>query len=107
MIVEQFRFPPDFDQGTIGVFGVNSFVFNLEMLDSVYPLTWFYVQKQVNGRTAVQLERLVGELTSFVDSTFLQVPRRGLRGRFFPIKTPEDLAVSQSVLREMLAAPVI
>ncbi len=37
------------------------------------------------------MERLVNELSSFVDTGFLATPR-GPDGRFFPIKTPADLA---------------
>ena len=36
------------------------------------------------------MERLVNELSSFVDTGFLATPR-GPDGRFFPIKTPADL----------------
>ena len=42
---------------------------------------------------------------SFVPTTFLVVPRRGPRGRFFPIKVPVDLDTERDALREMLAAP--
>lgn len=104
MHVEGFRYPPGFDQGSIRVFNCNSFVFNLEALDHDYPLTWFYVQKTVEGRPAVQLERLVNELTSFIPASFLEVPRTGPRGRFFPIKEPDDLVESRPTLHEMLSA---
>jgi UTP--glucose-1-phosphate uridylyltransferase len=106
MHVESFRFPPDFDQDSIPVFNANSFVFDLEALDQELDLTWFYVEKRVEGRTAVQLERLVNELTSFLPSTFLEVPRSGLHGRFFPIKSPGDLEAARPELREMLATGV-
>lgn len=106
IVVESFRFPPEFDQDQIGVFNTNSFVFDLEALDAEYPLTWFYVEKEVDGRPAVQLERLVGELSSFLPATYLDVPRSGPRGRFFPIKTPEDLLASREALRAMLSASV-
>ena len=104
MHVESFRFPPDFDQDSIPVFNCNSFVFDLEALDRDFPLTWFYVAKTVEGRPAVQLERLVNELTSFLPASFVEVPRTGPRGRFFPTKTPADLEESRPELREMLAA---
>ena len=107
MLVEGFRFPPSFDQGRLDVFATNSFVFDLDALDSVYPLTWFYVEKQVDGRPAVQLERLVNELSTFLPTTFLTVPRSGPNGRFFPIKTPRDLDEARAPLREMLHAPVL
>ena len=104
LAVEHFRFPRDFDQDAIRVFGTNSFVFDLDVLDADYPLTWLYVEKSVEGRPAVQLERLVNELTSFLPALYLEVPRTGPNGRFFPIKEPGDLADSQSALRELLAA---
>ena len=104
MAVEHLRFPRDFDQDSIRVFGTNSFVIDLDALDADYPLTWLYVEKSVDGRPAVQLERLVNELTAFLPALYLEVPRTGPRGRFFPVKEPGDLADSETALRELLAA---
>ena len=104
MAVEGFRFPPEFDQSRIPVFATNCFVFDLDALDHDYHLTWLWVQKQVDGRPAVQLEQLVNEVTRFQPTTFLQVPRSGLRGRFFPVKTPEDLEAAREPLRELLSS---
>ena len=65
-----------------------------------------HVALRAEGRsaaaTAVQLERLYHEIAWELDATFLEVPRTGPRGRFFPIKKPEDLARAQPGLREML-----
>ena len=69
----------------------NTFAISLALLEREYPLSWFYVEKQVDGRTAVQMERLVNELSSFVPTGYLVTPRGGERGRFFPIKTRADL----------------
>jgi UTP--glucose-1-phosphate uridylyltransferase len=102
IVVEGFRFPPGFDQDSIPVFNTNSFVFDLDALEADVPLTWFYVEKGVAGRTVVQLERLVNELSSFMPTTYLEVPREGPRGRFFPVKQPEDLEAVRPRLREML-----
>ena len=55
-------------------------------------LTWFAVNKTVDGKPAVQFERLVGELTAFVEPAFLRVERHGPDARFQPIKTPDDIA---------------
>ena len=107
VLIEGFRFPRDFDQATIGVFVTNSFVFDLDVLHEQHELTWLYVEKEVEGRPAVQLERVVNELCSFVPTTYLEVPRIGPRGRFVPIKTPADLETSREPLREMLASPVM
>ncbi len=68
----------------------NSFVFSLELLAQAYPLRWFWTEKQVCGRVAIQMERLVNQLSSFVPSGFLATPRDGPHGRVFPIKEPDD-----------------
>jgi hypothetical protein len=54
----------------------------------------------------VQPERLVGELSAFLPTTYLEVPRDGPRGRFFPVKTPDDLEASRLELAELLASPL-
>jgi UTP--glucose-1-phosphate uridylyltransferase len=90
-IVEEFRFPEGFDQERIPVFNTNTFVLDAAAIDSDFPLTWFAVKKTVDGRPAIQFERLVGELTAFIDSAFLRVERHGPDARFQPIKTPEDI----------------
>jgi UTP--glucose-1-phosphate uridylyltransferase len=74
------------------------------VLDRDYDLTWLYVAKEVAGRPAVQLEQLVNEVTRFQPTTFLQVPRSGPQGRFFPIKTPADLEAAREPLRRLLAS---
>jgi UTP--glucose-1-phosphate uridylyltransferase len=107
MLLEAPRFPPGFDHDTIPVFNTNTAWIHLETLDRTYDLTWLYVEKDVDGRTAVQLERLYHEITMFVPTTFLVVPRHGPRGRFFPIKTPADLERSRDALREMLETSVL
>jgi UTP--glucose-1-phosphate uridylyltransferase len=104
MAVEGFRFPPDFDQSRIPIFATNCFVFDLDALDRNYDLTWLYVEKEVDGCPAIQLEQLVNDVTRFQATTFLQVPRSGPQGRFFPVKTPEDLEAAREPLRRLLAS---
>ena len=106
-LVEGPRFPPSFDQEQVPVFNTNTAVFDLDALDFDYELTWLYVEKEVEGRPAVQLERLYHEVSALVPTTYLEVPRRGPRGRFFPIKTPDDLERSQDDLRELVASSPI
>ena len=62
------------------------------------------MQKAVEERIAVQLERLYHEVSAFVPAQYLEVPRRGPRGRFSPIKTPADLERAQDDLRELVSA---
>jgi UTP--glucose-1-phosphate uridylyltransferase len=106
-LVEGPRFPPSFDQSLVPVFNTNTALFDLDALDEDYDLTWLYVLKDVDGRQAVQLERLYHEVSAFVPTQYLEVPRRGPRGRFLPIKTPDDLSRSQDDLRELVSAPLV
>ena len=103
-LVEGPRFPPSFEQDNAPVFNTNSALIDMEALDVDYDLTWLYVRKAVAGRDAVQLERLYHEVSAIVPTQYLEVPRRGPRGRFSPIKTPADLARAQDDLRELVAA---
>jgi UTP--glucose-1-phosphate uridylyltransferase len=103
-IVESFRFPSDFDQDRIDVFNTNTFVFDAAAIDRDFELTWFAVKKSVDGRDAIQFERLVGELTAFLPASYLRVERVGPDGRFLPAKDPEELAKRQPAIREILRA---
>lgn len=99
-VVEAFRFPKSFDASAIPVYNTNTFMFNADALDREFDLTWFVVEKSVDGQRAIQFERLAGELSAFLDTQFLQVSRRGQRSRFLPVKRREDLAKNRRFLRE-------
>lgn len=101
-VVEGPCFPRAFDQGTIAVFSTNTATIALEALAAPIELSWLHVPKVVDGRAAVQLERLYHELSALVPTTFLEVPRGGARGRFMPVKTPEDLPRVRADLEAML-----
>ncbi|HJL15466.1 MAG TPA: UTP--glucose-1-phosphate uridylyltransferase [Sandaracinaceae bacterium LLY-WYZ-13_1] len=103
-IVEAFRFPDGFDQDTIGVFNTNSFVLDAAALEQDFALSWFAVNKKVEGRDAVQFERLVGQVTAFLPTAFVQVERSGTDGRFQPVKDPDELARRRPEIRELLQA---
>jgi UTP--glucose-1-phosphate uridylyltransferase len=98
-VLEGFRFPPSFDIERIPVFNTNTMVVDVRAVREDYPLTWFRADKTVDGRPAVQFERLMGEVTAFRDATYLVVPREGADGRFLPVKTPEDLVTLRPALR--------
>ncbi len=103
-IVESFRFPETFDQDLIPVFNTNTLVFDAAAIDRDFDLTWFAVQKKVDGLDAVQFERLVGELTAFLPATYLTVARDGSDARFQPVKDPAELVRRQPELRAALSA---
>lgn len=103
-IVEAFRFPPGFDQDTIPVFNTNTFVLDAAAIDRDFDLTWFVVEKTVEGKKVVQFERLVGELTAFLPSAFVLVERHGEDGRFQPAKDPDELARRSAEIEALLRA---
>lgn len=103
-IVEAFRFPPTFDQDSIPLFNTNSFVFDAEAVDRDFELTFFRVEKTVGPAKVLQFERLVGQLTAFLPTHFLEVPRSGNSGRFQPVKDPDEMAQRLPEITEILRA---
>jgi UTP--glucose-1-phosphate uridylyltransferase len=103
-IVEDFRFPAGFELDRIPYFNTNTFVLDARALDREFPLSWFVVRKQVGGRDAIQFEHLVGELSAFLASSCLEVPRDGEDGRFQPAKDPEELARRRPQIERILRA---
>jgi UTP--glucose-1-phosphate uridylyltransferase len=103
-VVEAFRLPTHFDDASVDTFNTNTFFFDARALRPDVPLTWFLVEKKVDGRPAVQIERLVGEATAFLPTRFVKIEREGSHGRFFPVKEPADLEHARGPLREALIA---
>jgi UTP--glucose-1-phosphate uridylyltransferase len=106
-LLEGPQFPAGFDQERIVVFNTNTTTLATDAIDRDFDLRWIYVRKSVDGRNAVQLERLYHQVSWELDTTYLVVPRSGPRGRFFPIKEPVDLAAARRALREMLSSSVL
>jgi UTP--glucose-1-phosphate uridylyltransferase len=106
-IVEAFRFPTSFDQDSIPLFNTNTFVFDAEAIDRDFDLTFFRVEKKVGDATVIQFERLVGQLTAFLPSHFLEVPRDGADGRFQPVKDPEELDQRRGNIEAILRARAV
>jgi UTP--glucose-1-phosphate uridylyltransferase len=106
-LLELPQFPPGFDQGRIRVFNTNTATFTVAALDRDFELPWLYVSKEVDGRPAVQCERLYHHASWSLETRFLEVPRTGPRGRFFPVKEPADLERSRQDLRAALARSVL
>jgi len=101
-ILEAFRVPPDSGLTSVPVVNTNSLTVDAEQLTNAHPLTWFEVSKSVDGVPVMQFERLVGELSAFMDTTMTLVVSGGVDGRFQPVKDPTELADRQSMIREIL-----
>lgn len=102
-LVEQLRYPEGFRHEIVDVFNCNTFTFTAAALDRDFDLGWYYVEKTVEGRKAVQVEHLVGEVTRTLSSNYLKVRRTGIESRFLPVKTPEELDAAREEIAEMYA----
>ena len=92
-VLEEFRIPSSFDPASVRVFNTNGFHFDARTLAELdIPWTYFRVTKKVDGHSVIQFERLVNEVTSFLPSRYLLVPRSGAGARFLPVKDHEELA---------------
>ena len=85
------------------MFNCNTFTFTASALDREFDLSWYFVEKTVEGRKAVQVEHLVGEVTRTLTSHYLKVRRTGSDSRFLPVKTPEELDSAREEIAEMYA----
>jgi len=101
-IVENFKFPPDFDQDTIPVMNTNSFVFSADALKKEIELDFYVALKKVNGKVVVQFERLVNEMSIHLKAGFITVPKEGMNGRFLPIKLREYLDKHRDTIKQIM-----
>ncbi len=104
VILESFRVPEDVDEDSVAVFNTNTFLVDAaELRDLDMAWTWFRVEKSVDGRPAIQFERLIGELTSALRSSFLLVPRDGPESRFIPAKDHAELDANRAAISARVA----
>jgi UTP--glucose-1-phosphate uridylyltransferase len=92
VVLEEFRVPPHFDPKTVRVFSTNTFHFDAKALFELnLDWTYFTVDKIVDGREAIQFERLLNEVTSALDTQYVKLPRGGKESRFLPVKDFKEL----------------
>jgi UTP--glucose-1-phosphate uridylyltransferase len=99
VVLEEFRIPASFDPAQVRTFSTNTFHMDAAALQS-HDKAWSYflVNKKVGGRPVIQFERLINELTSHFDTTFVRVPREGASSRFLPVKDNDELAQRKTEL---------
>jgi UTP--glucose-1-phosphate uridylyltransferase len=109
-VAEAFRVPAGFPHERFPLFNTNTLWIDVAALEQPADYTWSVARKSVDGREAIQLERLVGELTWWHASRYVHVPRDGAESRFVPVKDGDDLAAAQeqiaAICRERLALDV-
>jgi UTP--glucose-1-phosphate uridylyltransferase len=92
VVLEEFRLPKSFDAARVRTFNTNTFIVDARALRDAKPnWTYFEVKKKVQEKECVQFERLLGEMTSWLDTRFVKVPRDGLATRFLPVKDGPEL----------------
>jgi UTP--glucose-1-phosphate uridylyltransferase len=107
-VVEGFRFPREFDQSLLPDIQTNTMWFSLGALAEELSIPPYLVRKRVDGRDSLTFEKVTCEASGIrrADGTprlslsLVRVPRDGLRGRFFPVKTPQDLEAIRPALAE-------
>jgi UTP--glucose-1-phosphate uridylyltransferase len=91
-VLEEFRLPAGFDASQVRVFNTNTFLVRADVLETAkIDWNWFEVEKKVDGKTAIQFERLLQELTAATAATYIRVPRHGSSSRFLPVKDQDEL----------------
>jgi UTP--glucose-1-phosphate uridylyltransferase len=104
-VLEEFRIPKGFDPASVRVFNTNVFHFDARALhDLDIPWTYFRVTKKVDEQPVIQFERLVNEVTSFLPTRYLRVPRTGADARFLPVKDNEELAKRRGEIEQVARA---
>jgi UTP--glucose-1-phosphate uridylyltransferase len=104
-VLEEFRLPKGFDAATVPVFNTNTFLVQAKPLEEVtIDWSWFEVEKKVDGKTAIQFERLLQEITSACEAAYMRVPRSGARSRFLPVKDHDELAKRRAEIEAVARA---
>lgn len=113
-VIEGIYFDETFDQSRLTFFSPNNLMFEIKKLqslmeDATFTLPWNVVIKKVDGQEVVQFERIaIDSVFAFNQQPednnviFYSVPREGPQGRFYPIKSPQDLEDSREKLKERL-----
>jgi UTP--glucose-1-phosphate uridylyltransferase len=102
-VVEEFRLPAGFDATTVPVFNTNTFLADASALAHA-KVAWSYseVEKKVDGRTAIQFERLIQDITRELPTGYVEVPREGPGSRFLPVKDPAELEARRPAIESAL-----
>ncbi|MGH7270640.1 MAG: UTP--glucose-1-phosphate uridylyltransferase [Polyangiaceae bacterium] len=104
-VLEEFRLPKGFDARAVRVFNTNTFLVGAEaLLNAHIRYAWCVVEKKVDGRIAIQFERLLQELTAAIPAAYVRVPREGSASRFLPVKDYDDLAKRKSEIEAVARA---
>lgn len=92
-VLEELRWPADFDPAAVGLFNINSFWFDAAGLLELEPrFDYFAVHKRRGADVVVQFERLLNQVVEWLPTRFLRVARLGAAARFLPVKDDDELS---------------
>lgn len=104
VLAEAFRLPESFPQEAFPLFNTNTLWIDLDAATVDAPWTWCVARKRVDGREAIQFERLVGELTWWNETRWIHVPRAGSESRFVPVKDLDQLVRAREAMLAVIDA---
>jgi UTP--glucose-1-phosphate uridylyltransferase len=110
VVVEGFRFPASLQQDSLRDFQTNNMLFSLSALGQPMNLPRYLVKKVVDGKSSIAFEAITCEASGkqrpdgsmALSLGLLRVPREGTFGRFFPVKSRQDLEEVRTCLKERL-----
>jgi len=114
-VLESIYFDQVFDQDILPFFSPNNLMYCLKSLqnfakDPNSAIPWNVVVKKVEGQEVLQFERIAidtvyafNKNSSDDNVAFFLVPREGNQGRFYPVKSPDDLEKMRDKIKERLA----
>lgn len=113
-VLEGIYFDPIFDQDILPFFSSNNLLFEIAALESLlsdeeFTLPWNVVIKKVKEQEVIQFERIAVDTVYAFNQVkeddnvrFYDVPREGAKGRFYPVKSPDDLENLREKLKERM-----
>ena len=111
-VVEGFRFPATLPPESLLDFQTNNMYFSLASLRDPPMLPRHMVKKQVESRASIGFEAITCEASGvlrpsgepWLSLNLIRVPREGKHGRFYPIKSSEDLELMRTQIKERLCS---
>lgn len=102
VVLEGFRWPEGFDGEGFRFFNTNTFYIDRQILQSPPHLPLHHVRKKVGSIEVIQKERILCEITHFVQARYIVVPDDGDRSRFIPVKDLRELEASSDMIESVL-----
>lgn len=98
VLLEGMRWPEGLDGPGYRAFNTNTFYIQRRVFEDPPVLDAYPVTKKVRGQPVVQFERILGEVTHHVLTSYILVEQQGQGSRFIPVKKRKDLAEQREII---------